>query len=99
MGVDPATVGYVQGELRAMEDRVARAFARGIKQGQARVPSVQAPYGTVVGVTGSSAQVQLDVDGQVISTTLPAHVSVAVGDRVSVLVLPPAGSLVLGKVG
>lgn len=98
-GVTNAVQAAIDDAIRASEDRVARALADGIKIGLSRQPGVQVPYGTVVAVSGLSVQVTLDVDSSTIATTAPAHVVVVAGDRVAVLHIPPAGSLVVGKVG
>lgn len=95
--VDAAVVAYVDQRIAQVEERCARAIAEAQRLAGARVPSVQAPFGTVVAVAGNEAQVQLDADGEVISSIATA--TIIVGDRVAVLSVPPAGSLVLGKIG
>lgn len=95
MALDPEMCAWVNTQIEASEARVARviADARRIDTPAAGLGTQQA---TVVGVVGRQVQVQLDVDGEVVSMVSTA--SVVVGDRVAVLVTPPAGSLVLGKI-
>lgn len=95
--VSPAVVAYVDQRIADVEDRCARAIAEAHRIAGARVPSVLAPFGTVIAVAGQEVQVQLDADGEIVSSISTA--TVVAGDRVAVLSVPPAGSLVLGKIG
>jgi hypothetical protein len=95
--VTPEIAEYVQQAILECEERVVAAIALVAKM-RKMPPGMSLELGECVSVNeDGSADVLLDMDGQV-ATALVLN-SIMAGVRVGVLIVPPAGAVVLGQIG
>lgn len=95
--VDPVVAEYVQQAIRESEERVVAAIVLVAKL-RKMPPGMSLELGECVAINeDGTADVVLDCDGQV-ATALVLNTILA-GVRVGVLIVPPAGAVVLGQIG